>query len=92
MLQVARLAPGLLGDAAPLVETFVRSAQTSDGGFRGRDGESDLYYTSFAVDALTALQAELPVSTHVVYGSAFSPDGRWLAAGAADGKIRVWAI
>ena len=39
-----------------------------------------------------ALLAELPVSTHVIYGCAFSPDGRWLAAGAADGKIRVWGL
>jgi WD40 repeat protein len=39
-----------------------------------------------------SLQAELPVSTNVVYGCAFSPDGRWLAAGAADGKIRVWPL
>jgi WD40 repeat protein len=39
-----------------------------------------------------ALLAELPVSTNVIYGCAFSPDGRWLAAGAADGNIRVWAL
>jgi WD40 repeat protein len=39
-----------------------------------------------------SLQAELPVSTNVIYGCAFTPDGRWLAAGAADGKIRVWRL
>jgi WD40 repeat protein len=39
-----------------------------------------------------ALQAELPVSTKVVNGMAFSPDGRWLAVGAADRRIRVWAL
>ncbi|NNE92154.1 MAG: hypothetical protein HKN23_10945 [Verrucomicrobiales bacterium] len=61
MLQVARLAPAVLGDeAAGLVEKFIRSQQNEDGGFRDRDGASDLYYTSFAVDTLTALQAELP--------------------------------
>ena len=64
MLQVARLAPTLLGDeASQLVETFVRSQQQQDGGFCGRDGKSDLYYTSFAIDALTALQVELPRET-----------------------------
>ena len=39
-----------------------------------------------------SLQSELPISTKAVYGMAFSPDGRWLAAGAADGKIRVWEM
>ena len=60
MLQVARLAPGVLGDAAQLVESFVRERHQPDGGFRGRGPESDLYYTSFALDALTALRAEIP--------------------------------
>ena len=60
MLQVARLAPALLGEASELVEKFVRSQQAEDGGFFDRDGKSDLYYTSFAIDALTALQVELP--------------------------------
>jgi WD40 repeat protein len=39
-----------------------------------------------------SLLSELPVSTAVIYGCAFSPDGRWLAGGAADGKIRVWDL
>lgn len=61
MLQVARLAPALLGsEASELIEKFVRSKQHANGGFCDRDNNSDLYYTTFAVDALTALQAELP--------------------------------
>ncbi|PAW65205.1 MAG: hypothetical protein B9S36_00540 [Verrucomicrobiia bacterium Tous-C2TDCM] len=61
MLQVARLARSVLGDeASGLVEAYVRSQQNSDGGFRDREGISDLYYTSFAIDALTALQVDLP--------------------------------
>lgn len=61
MLQVARLARSILGDdACGLVENFIRSRQNPDGGFQDRDGASDLYYTSFAVDGLTALQVELP--------------------------------
>jgi len=68
MLQVARLAPGVLGDdACSLIESFVRSAQNDDGGFRDRDGASDLYYTSFAIDALTALQAEIPQTSIETY-------------------------
>jgi len=71
MLQVARLAPGVLGDAATLVEAFVRSCQQADGGFCGRAGTSDLYYTSFAVDALTALRAELPEEALITYLRSF---------------------
>ena len=68
MLQVARLAPGVLGDeACRLIEDFVRSAQNDDGGFSDRDGVSDLYYTSFAIDALTALQAEIPQASLSAY-------------------------
>jgi len=39
-----------------------------------------------------ALEAELPISTKAVNGMAFSPDGSWLAVGAADRRIRVWEI
>lgn len=62
MLQVARLAPAVLGaEATGLIERYVRGQQNPDGGFRDRDGESDLYYSSFAIDALTALQVEPPL-------------------------------
>lgn len=60
MLQVARLAPAVLGEGADLIEAFVRARQHPDGGFRDRDGGSDIYYSVFAVDALTALQVEPP--------------------------------
>jgi len=64
MLQVARLAPNVLGaDGVALVERFVRAHQADEGGFLDRDGKSDLYYSVFALDALTALQAELPSKT-----------------------------
>jgi len=77
MLQVARLAPQVLGEAVPLIESFVRSTRAEDGGFRDRDGKSDLYYTSFAVDALTALQAPLPNRELQAYLKSFA-DGEGL--------------
>lgn len=58
MLQVARLAPKLLGEAAELVEGFIRRQQNDNGGFRDRKGASDLYYTVFGLDSLVALQAQ----------------------------------
>ena len=60
MLQVARLAPKLLGDSSALVEQFFRSEQASGGGFKDRAGQNDLYYTVFGLDGLLALQAQLP--------------------------------
>jgi hypothetical protein len=61
MLQVARLAPTILGEeASGLIADFMFSQEHADGGFCDRDGDPDLYYTSFAIDALTALQRALP--------------------------------
>lgn len=62
MLQVARLAPMVLGgEAASLVERFIRSRQNPDGGFQDRGGRSDVYYTVFGLDGLAALQVALPL-------------------------------
>ena len=59
MIQVARLAPKLLGDSTELVEAFLRGQQNDNGGFSDRDGVSDLYYTVFGLDSLIALNAEI---------------------------------
>ena len=61
MLQVARVAPKILGESAGLVRDFLLGQQNDDGGFRDRAGRSDLYYTVFALDGLLALRADLPV-------------------------------
>lgn len=58
MLQVARLAPRLLGESAGLVGDFLLSKQTPEGGFPDRAGRPDLYYTVFGIDGLTALQRQ----------------------------------
>lgn len=63
MLQVARLAPRLLEESAELVAKFVQGQLNPDGGFRDRKGESDLYYTTFGLDCLAALQREPPQGT-----------------------------
>lgn len=61
MLRAARAAPTLLRDARPGVIEFLHAQFNADGGVRDRAGASDLYYTVFAVDALCALEAEVPV-------------------------------
>src|SRR4051812_42554394 len=62
MLQVARLAPRLLGESSDLVRSFVGSQLQTDGGFAGPGGSSDLYYTVFALQTLVALQADIPAA------------------------------
>lgn len=61
MLQVARLAPKLLGESSDLVKSFLLGQMNEDGGFKDRSGRSDLYYTVFGLDGLLALQAALPL-------------------------------
>ena len=60
MLQVARLAPRQLGESRDLVAQFLRAQRNPDGGFQDRAGASDVYYTVFGLDALIALQEEVP--------------------------------
>ena len=55
MLQVARLAPKLLGESAALVEAFYRSRIAPEGGFWDRNDKPDLYYTVFGLEGLHAL-------------------------------------
>jgi prenyltransferase beta subunit len=71
MLQVARLAPKVLGDSAELVLALYRSQQNSDGGFKDRSGRSDLYYTVFGLEGLLALQADLDRSRVRAYLESF---------------------
>jgi hypothetical protein len=60
MLQVARLAPQQLGESRDLVAAFLLSRLNPDGGFQDRTGKSDLYYTVFGIEGLTALQEPVP--------------------------------
>jgi hypothetical protein len=60
MLQVARLAPKSLGDATELVVNFLRSQFNPNGGAKDRAGQSDLYYTVFALEGLLALSPSSP--------------------------------
>lgn len=90
MLQVARLAPSLLGDSAPRVQAFLQEQFNDDGGGRDRDGKSDLYYTVFALEGLSALQAELPAESTAPYLATFG-DGAELDLVHLACLARCWA-
>ena len=71
MLQVARLAPKVLGESADKVAAFLRSQMNADGGFKDRAGNSDLYYTVFGIEGLFALRADLPANSLETYLRSF---------------------
>jgi prenyltransferase beta subunit len=62
LMQAASAACGVLEkESRREIAAFMLSAQTLDGGFRGRDDQSDLYYTFFASASLRALRQPIPV-------------------------------
>src|SRR5688572_2260894 len=77
MLQVARLAPKVLGDSAALVQKFFHSKLTPAGGFSDRQDRPDLYYTVFGIEGLMALRSEVPAEYITPWVQAFG-DGAGL--------------
>ena len=71
MLQVARLAPKLLGDSTALVAEFFKSQRQPDGGYCDREGKSDLYYSVFGLEGAIALQQPLPTALLYDYVRSF---------------------
>ncbi|MFM9064586.1 MAG: hypothetical protein ACKOOI_16360, partial [Pirellula sp.] len=67
MLQVARLAPKLLGESTDLVADFFRSQHHPSGGFCDREGKPDLYYSTFGIAGYVALQLPLPIESIAEY-------------------------
>jgi hypothetical protein len=91
MLQVARLAPKVLGaEATELVAKFLRAQQNEDGGFKDRKGQSDLYYTVFALDALTALQQSFDTERVRLFAQSFG-DGASLDFVHLCALVRCWS-
>jgi prenyltransferase beta subunit len=90
LLQVARLAPRLLGESADLVRDFLRGQLTDDGAGRDRDGRPDLYYTIFALAGLQALDGEIPVDRVREYLKSFG-DGDGLDFVHLSALARCWA-
>jgi prenyltransferase beta subunit len=90
MLQVARLASTQLSESRELVVRFLRERLNPDGGFQDRAGNSDLYYTVFGLDALVALQADLPLERSATYLAQFG-DGEGLDFVHLACLARAWA-
>jgi prenyltransferase beta subunit len=61
LLQVARLAPRLLGESTDSIRNFFRRQITNEGGGQDRAGRPDLYYTIFALAGMQALDVAIPV-------------------------------
>ncbi|MEN6427473.1 MAG: prenyltransferase/squalene oxidase repeat-containing protein [Phycisphaerales bacterium] len=61
MRKAVNRASNVLGDSAGVVRDFFRRQLAPDGGFRGRDGNSDLYYTVFGLEASLSLGVDLPL-------------------------------
>lgn len=90
MLQVARLAPSLLDDAARPVVDFLEEQWTEDGGAQDRAGRSDLYYTAFALESLLAMRVAPPAARVARYLRSFGA-GEELDLVHLACLVRCWA-
>ncbi len=72
MLQVQRLAPNLLGESSEQVVQFLIGQRHSDGGYKDRSGNSDLYYTVFGTESLIGMHQEVPVNSLKPYLKTFN--------------------
>lgn len=71
MYRMVSKASDVLGDSAETVRDFLRRQRAPEGGFPGRDGRSDLYYTVFGLEAALALKADIPCERSADYVSRF---------------------
>lgn len=90
MLAAAARAGNLLGESADGVGAFLRSRLSPDGGFRGRSGAADLYYTVFGIESLLAISQEVPAGTVGRYLCSFSA-GESLDLVHLACLVRCWA-
>lgn len=90
LLQVARLAPQLLGDSTDLVREFLKGQLTESGGGKDRDGRPDLYYTIFVLAGMQAIDEPVPVDRVRGYLNSFG-DGNGLDFVHLSALARCWA-
>lgn len=90
MLQVARLAPRLLGDSTGLVRDFYARQFNAEGAACDRAGTPDLYYTIFALAGAQALDTPIPTD-HTRAWLATWADGANLDFVHLGALARCWA-
>ncbi len=90
MLRAANRGRLVLGDSAALAAGFIAGQFNEDGGFKGRSGQSDLYYTVFGVEALLALGVEVDRARIAMYLRQFG-DGDSLDLVHLACLARCWA-
>jgi hypothetical protein len=90
LLQVARLAPRLLGDSTELVRDFYRRQFNTRGAASDRAGKADLYYTIFAMAGALALDVPLPLDRTRAWLLSFH-DGASLDLVHLGALSRCWA-
>lgn len=90
LLQVARLAPRLLGDSADLVREFFRRQLTVEGAGCDRAGRPDLYYTIFTLAGFQALDVPAPLDRVEAYLRTFG-EGETLDFVHVSALARCWA-
>lgn len=90
LLQVARLAPRVLGDATDLVRGFTRRQLDEHGCGVDRDGRPDLYYTIFTLAVAQAVDVPVPVDRVRTFLHSFG-DGEQLDFVHVSALARCWA-
>jgi len=91
MLRAAANARRRRPDVAEGVGRFLQSAAMPDGGFAGRGPASDLYYTVFGMQTMTALDAPAPADARRAYLEFFG-DGAALDFVHLACLARCWAL
>lgn len=91
LLQVARLAPRLLGESTELVRGFCARQFTETGAATDRAGRPDLYYTIFALACAQALDVPVPAQRLRAWLAGFG-DGAGLDLVHLGALARCWAV
>jgi|SRR6185369_10772698 len=91
LLQVARLAPRMLGESTDSVRDFFRSQLTPEGAGRDRAGRPDLYYTIFTLAGMQALDVDVPLDTVETFLRSFG-EGDGLDFVHLSALGRCWAV